>query len=43
MKARSPELPETTYTLDDFMGENEVRPQYKKKSFTPRPSRPRRN
>ena len=33
MKARSPELPETTYTLDDFMGENEVRPQYKKKSF----------
>ncbi len=36
MKVRYPELPESTYTLDDFMGENEVRPQYKKKSFTPR-------
>lgn len=36
MKAKFPELPETTYTLDDFMGENEPRPEIKRRKFVPR-------
>lgn len=41
MKARFPELPETTYTLDDFMGENEPRPEIKRRKFVPRAPRKR--
>ncbi|MBT3865615.1 30S ribosomal protein S2 [Candidatus Woesearchaeota archaeon] len=36
MKTKFPELPETTYTLDDFMGENEPRPEIKRRKFIPR-------
>lgn len=36
MKTKFPDVPETTYTLDDFMGENEDRPEIKRRKFVPR-------